>query len=514
MNKIRFLLAIFLLGSLLACDTEDDLIEERLEQNPLPNPSIPTGDPGTADFSNFVALGNSLMAGLMDAALYTNGQNHSIPNLIAQQLVYADGGDFNQPDINAENGFNIGLNDISKPNEATLGRFILKTTPPAGPVPTIPGDPITPYDGDKSTLNNFGVPGARVIDAVTPGYGQFNPLFGRFASSPTASMLGDAVARQPTFFLMWVGNNDVVGYASAGAAGPDGEVNPDAEADPATATVTLTSTNSFTQAYNAAINTFLSVPNSQGVVANIPNILFLPYFRAVPWNPLPLDETVVTIANLSYQQYNGGLDAALSGGYPGLTQEEVTLRKINFQVGQNPVVIADEDLTEIVLPDGEGGTITLPKIRQITSQELLTLAAATVIGTPADPDNAFSIIGVAVPLSDRYVLTMNEIQNILARTATFNQVIANAVANSGGRVALWDANTFFTNLAINGGAVVEGQTLRPDFSPNGLFSTDGIHPNPRGNALAANEIIKVIEDHFDAEIPEVEVLPLRSVIFQ
>jgi lysophospholipase L1-like esterase len=81
-------------------------------------------------------------------------------------------------------------------------------------------------------------------------------------------------------------------------------------------------------------------------------------------------------------------------------------------------------------------------------------------------------------------------------------------------VALWDANTFFTDLAINGGIEVEGQKLLPDFSPNGVFSTDGIHPNPRGNAIAANEIIKVIETSFGAEIPKVEVLPLRSVIFQ
>ncbi len=513
MKKLSIFITILLLGISFSCDTEEELIEERLDQNPEPTPPIPEGDPGNADFSNFITVGNSLVAGLMDASLYTDGQNNSIPNLIAQQLVYADGGEFNQPDINAINGFNTVLNDLSKPDEANLGRFILDTSIP-GPIPTIPGDPITPYDGDKSALNNFGVPGARVLDAVTPGYAQFNPFFARFASSSSASMIGDAVTRQPTFFAMWLGSNDVLGYATAGAAGPDGEENPDAEGNPATARITLTSTNSFTQAYQGALNAFLSVPNSKGVVANIPSILFIPFFRVVPWNPLPLDATLATIANAAYVEYNGALDAALSNNYPGLTPKEVDDRKIAFQEGNNPVVITDEELTEITLPDGEGGTTTLPKIRQLTEQELLTFSSATVIGTLANPNDPTSIIGVAVPLSDELVLTSSEIQTILTRTATFNQIIADAVANSGGRVALWDSNTFFTNIALNGGIVVEGQTLQPDFSPNGIFSTDGIHPNPRGNAIAANEIIKVIEDNFGAEIPEAEVLPMRSVIFQ
>lgn len=512
MHKLQLLLALLFLGCLVACETEDELIEERLAQNPLPNPVSPEGDAGNADFSTFISIGNSLMAGVMDGALYTSGQQYSLPNLIAQQLMYAEGGDFNQPDINATNGFNIALNDIFKPNEAIFGRMILNTSIP-GPVPTIPGDPIVAYEGDKSQLNNFGVPGARVIDAVTPGYGQLNPFFGRFSSSPTATIVGDAVARQPSFFLMWLGNNDILGYASAGAFGPDGEENPDAESDLATATFTLTGIDHFTQAYTAVINAFLAVPNSQGVVVNIPNIFLLPYFRAVPWNPLPLEGSLITVANLGYRSYNGALDAALAGSYPGLTQTEVNQRKISFQTGQNAVVITDEDLTPITLINGED-TTRLPNIRQITSQELLTLASGTVIGTLADPGNPISVIGVTVPLPDRYVLTGNEIAHIDSRITTFNNVITQAAANAGGRVAVWDSYAFFTNLALNGGISVEGQTLLPDFSPNGIFSTDGVHPNPRGYALAANEIIKVIETNFDAEIPEIEVLPLRSVIFQ
>ncbi|MGB3779776.1 MAG: hypothetical protein WA960_15550, partial [Tunicatimonas sp.] len=63
-----------------ACSTEDDLIEERNADNPpLAAEPPPTGTPGTADFTKYVALGNSLTAGFMDAALYTRGQQNSFP---------------------------------------------------------------------------------------------------------------------------------------------------------------------------------------------------------------------------------------------------------------------------------------------------------------------------------------------------------------------------------------------------------------------------------------------------
>ena len=35
-----------------------------------------------------------------------------------------------------------------------------------------------------------------------------------------------------------------------------------------------------------------------------------------------------------------------------------------------------------------------------------------------------------------------------------------------------------------------------------LFSLDGMHPNPRGYAYIANEIIKVINDHYKSHLPQ------------
>ena len=110
----------------------------------------------------------------------------------------------------------------------------------------------------------------------------------------------------------------------------------------------------------------------------------------------------------------------------------------------------------------------------------------------------------------------------MTRTAQFNGIIQTA-ANSSDRLALYDtqaANGAFADLfGYDGGEFAEedlgiriqGTLLQPDFSPNGVFSTDGIHPNPIGNAILANEFIRVIESAFGASIPEVDVLDLPSV---
>ena len=60
------------------------------------------------------------------------------------------------------------------------------------------------------------MPGARSIDIVTPGYGAANGLFGAFQKGATSSVVGDAASANGTFFTLWIGSNDVLGYASSG----------------------------------------------------------------------------------------------------------------------------------------------------------------------------------------------------------------------------------------------------------------------------------------------------------
>jgi lysophospholipase L1-like esterase len=51
------------------------------------------------------------------------------------------------------------------------------------------------------------------------------------------------------------------------------------------------------------------------------------------------------------------------------------------------------------------------------------------------------------------------------------------------------------------GILIEGVNLAPDFSPNGIYSVDGVHPNPRGAAIIANRIIESLNADKGTQIP-------------
>jgi len=65
----------------------------------------------------------------------------------------------------------------------------------------------------------------------------------------------------------------------------------------------------------------------------------------------------------------------------------------------------------------------------------------------------------------------------------------------------------------NKGIVYDGVALNTQFVTGGSFSLDGIHLNPIGNALLANEFIKSINSFFGATIPQVDATKYRGVVF-
>ncbi|GBL35587.1 hypothetical protein EMGBS15_11820 [Filimonas sp.] len=56
-----------------------------------PNLKVNPVSSGEADFSRYVAIGNSLTAGYTDGALYKDGQINSYPNMLASQFMQAGG---------------------------------------------------------------------------------------------------------------------------------------------------------------------------------------------------------------------------------------------------------------------------------------------------------------------------------------------------------------------------------------------------------------------------------------
>jgi lysophospholipase L1-like esterase len=436
---------------------------------------------GSANFSKYVALGDSFAAGYSDGALFKKGQENSYPNLLAQQFAAAGGGVFSSPFMAADNvgGFSAGGAQV------VSQRLYLESSS-GTPTPTlVPGvSANTLSERLTGSFNNMGIPGAKSFHLTYSGYAGANPYFGRFASSASATVLGDAIAQNPTFFSLWIGGNDELGYATNGGVPTSQDaVNGN----------DLTPTATFTAVYNA-MAAQLSTGGRKGVVANLPYVTALPYFTAVPYNAVPLTDAVATQLNSGYAQYNGGL--ALAQSYGLITAAEKAKRTIVFAAGKNAVVMVDSYLTNL-------SALGLPSYRQATSADLLVLPSSSFIGTTVN-GNAAQVNGVSVPLADKWVLSIDEIAEVKAATDTYNTVIEAAATANG--LAFVDAKSVMAQLSSPSGTgvVFNTYTMTSTYVTGGAFSLDGVHPSARGYALITNLFIDAINAKYGSTLKKAD----------
>ncbi len=475
-NNIKVLLLAAL--TMVACDSSDD------DSTPTEVP-ITSGD---ANFTNYVALGDSFAAGYSDGALFIAGQEGSYVNILSQQFVPAGGGDIAIP-YTSDNigGLLFGGNVIAGPRRYFNG---------SAPVP-VSGTPTTEITNHLTgPFNNLGIPGAKSYHLLAPGYGNIagvpigaaSPYFARFATSPTTTVLADAVAQNPTFFSLWIGGNDVLGYATSGGAG----VNQTGNYNPATyGSNDITDPIVFDNAYRALISS-MTANGAKGVIANLPYVSTLPYFTKIPYNPVPLTAASAAQLNAGYAQYNGALQFAASNGL--LMAEEVAKRTIAFVEGNNAVVLVDSYLTNL-------GAYGIPSYRQATKADLIVLTASTIIGT-AVGGNPAAINGVSVPLADQWVLTKDEVDEVRVATDAYNMTISQVADEFD--LAFVDSKKTMTQLST-GGVRFGNFQMTANYVTGGAFSLDGIHPSARGYALIANIFIDAINSEYKSTLRTVDL---------
>lgn len=477
-----------------ACDSDDTRLADPVVNDTTASTTTVTYSSGTADFSNYVAVGNSLTAGFSDGSLFKKGQEVGMTKLLANQFALAGGGEFTVPYTNDDLGGLLLGGNVIAPTRLIFD--VVNQTPVN--VDGTPTNEIT--QGQPGPYNNMGVPGAKSFHLLAPGYGNAsgvlagtaNPFFVRMASSPTTSVLADALAMSPTFFSLWIGNNDVLGYATSGGDG----TNPITPLDGAPGV-------GFTQTYNAILAQLLT-QTDKGIIANIPNVTDAPFFTTVPHNPIPLDAQTAGFLNSpsAYGAYNAGLAQLQSLGV--ISAEELQKRTITFTAGEgNAVVIMDENLTDLT-----GFNAALVSMRQATEDDLLVLSSRSFIGTEAVPGNPATINGVAIPLADKWVLTPEEQQEVADATEAFNNVIATAAANA--NIPLFDVNTFFNQVATSG-YQAGSAFMTADYVTGGTFSLDGIHPSPRGNAVVVNQMIALINETYGSNLPTINPVDYTGV---
>jgi hypothetical protein len=485
-KNIKWLCLVSL--TFIACNNDDDLTDNQVVYTS-----------GTADFSKFVAVGNSLTAGYTDGALFIKGQENAYPNILAQQFSLAGGGTFTTPYM-ADNlgGIVVGSTQVVE------NRLFFNGSGPQ----RLPGTPSTSATTVLTgPFNNMGVPGAKSFHLNLAGYGALNVYYGRFASSPTAKIIDDAVAQNPTFFSLWIGNNDVLSFATSGGDG----VNQTGNLNPATyGPNDITDPTVFASVYSNLVDQ-LTANGAGGVLANIPNVTTIPYFKTVPTAPLSPTALggATNIATLNAQLYGPLNQVFTAFGEPDRV-------KLLSATAANPILIFDEDAADrsaqitgalapiLGLPTATAFGMVFGKARQSTPNDLVVLPASTVIGTPnsASPSPLININGVTYPMADRWVLTPQEQTMVANATTAYNNTIAAIAASK--NLAFVDANALLNTIATTG-IQSNGFTLTGALVFGNAFSLDGVHPTSRGYAFMANKFIEAINATYGSNLPPVNI---------
>ena len=443
---LTFIVAAALVG-ISGCDTS--------------TPDGPVVGLGGTTITKYVAIGNSITAGYQSAGLYQSAQIYSFPNLLAQQLTIAGAniGTFEQPLYS-----DPGSPDAT--GKAARYEIISLVGPVIGPKGLAPGSLINsalarPYD-------NLGIPGAVIYDVLdttnfmTKAVTRGNPMFPWILrqSSLGKSVLAQARALNPNLITFWLGNNDVLGFATSGGVSP---------ASP-------TSSGVFAALYAQAMDSLRTAfPNAIILVANIPDVRSIPYFTTVG----PRMAAGIPAAYwLRYQKH----------GNSSYSMDSTKLTEAN------PPMI----------------TLTGMSYASLLGQATGKFYRDKGIPVPAGIDTTKPFgFHPQNPWPDALVLDADEQATAGTAVAAFNSTIASVAAAK--NAGLFDINTFFTNIKAHGLVTTGGMEFTADYVSGGLFSLDGVHPSSRGAGVITNEFIKVLNSKFGTSVPMVDISAIPGI---
>jgi hypothetical protein len=268
---------------------------------PMETPPVETG---RADFTRLVAIGNSLTAGFSNNGLNEIHQRRSYAALVAGQV----GKEILSRNVTTAQVGQYVIPGYGAPGSSGTLELISLVPPNIVEIPE-PGNPVNlAY---PAAYNQLAVPGANVDDVLHTVTKASNPLYDLILRGG-GTILQQASALQPTFILLWVGPNDVLGAALDG-------------------TITkLTPLASFESDYRSLLDQLEAIPTHPDMVAaNIPDVTDIPFVTTVP--PFVVDPTTNEPVR---NPLTGGLipligpDGPLALPGPGTPGDFVTIRAI------------------------------------------------------------------------------------------------------------------------------------------------------------------------------------------
>jgi lysophospholipase L1-like esterase len=446
------------------------------------------------DFTNYVALGDSLTAGWQSGCLVDRYQVRSYPAVIAQQTghVVALPGDsdlthFQQP-LGGEPGIPQPCYTLNFSPNAGFS-FDFHTGEPGGQ----PENALLarPY-------NNLGLPGAHSYDllAVTssppPPAGDIYTLILRnFGGSPLAgtNAVQQAIAQTPTFVTVWIGNNDVLdAAASATVISPscgaingdpaghcDGFVAPNGSFVP----LTLTPLDFFTTNYTTILQTLRgALPDATIAVANVPNVTAIPFTTTLP---------PVVINPLTQQPVlHNGQPIPLIGQFHDGTVGPIPPDTL-VTLGAAPLEQMGFGIPCAIYP-----TEPPPFCNQPLPDGGIVPPGGTCNGQPVENGG----------LCEGVLLFADEVAYLEQRVTDINSAIATAAAGVNAKVI--DTFALLNDINANGRSYA-GVTVTTQFIKGGLFSYDGVHPSNAGYTIIADEMIQFFNAQLGAHVPRPNV---------
>lgn len=448
----------------------------------------PAPDWGSADFTTYVALGNSLTGGYQSGALYADAQEQSFTSLLATAM----GTPFEQPLIAAP-GYYDAEHDSGLPVGHLQVTFDDVGDAVLGPTPWSGGPPALLNAGLTLPYNNLGVPGALTVDLLqatdaASSAGGANTYFDMILrnadidwsvlGAPAADLtpVEQALLLQPTFMTVWIGNNEILGAATAGVGTP------------------LVDAATFGFLYDQLLDALVAnVPGKAIVVANIPPVTAVPYFTTVPWFVLDPDQNPVDgDPGSSGIQFVGLLAEDKAPSYQLESGDLVTIKLLSYD--------SEPDGT----PDLEQG-MGIPDpvlIAALMAQGMSQSEAEAALPV------AFPHHGELIPGS--LTLVADEAASILDATLAFNDIISARAAED--TLAVVDTYAVLADVAANGWTFGE-EVYTSEFVTGGLFSLDGVHPSAIGYVRVAQAFMDVINTRWGAALtlPSVPLLPRTTL---
>ncbi|MCH7965438.1 MAG: hypothetical protein IH852_16025 [Bacteroidetes bacterium] len=442
----------------------------------------PPFSPGTADFTMYVSVGNSLTAGFQSNALSERDQKNSFPDILSKQFQRTS---FEQPLIK---------------NPGIGGRLRLLNL-----APTIISEPsVDPVPSSNLNIalprpyNNLGIPGSILFDMadetdfVAKSVARGNPFFALILRDAALgnSLINQTKNLQPTFITAWIGNNDVLGYAASG--GTSGTNVGITGLPPGTLP---TEPEFFTLLYGPMLDS-LAATGADIVVANIPDVSSIPFFTTVG----PILSGSVPWGIVAAQQVAAGLPAT---GIIYVSSTGINLG-LPFKVGfADSSAVRNGTTLFTLLGQTYASLLGFPTGKYYVDNGIEVPPSSGIDTTQAfgfHPQN---------PFPDALVLDPDEIDIAKVAVVTFNGIIS---SEAGSRdITVVDINTFLKTLLTTPIPVDGIGIFSSSFITGGTFSYDGVHPASRGYGIIANEWIKVINQKFEANVPLVDLNTLPGI---